>query len=531
MNKFDVIVVGTGMGGSTAGYTLAKSGLRVLFLEKGKSRFNSDFDFIKGHEAESYYYKNKKSQLDDVMRSSGRYSCVIKDNSAFFSKRFRPFIGSGDGGGSAIYGAILQRFSPEDFELTKLEPVDGGRPLESQTKWPVSYNEMRPYYKEAESLYKVHKYSKSSEPEALSEANKTVWDQLKKNGLNPYMLPVATENLDECYNNCQGFLCAKNCKHDSSKCALKPAIEGLGAQLFDECEVLELKSENKKVTHLLCNHKGKIISLSAETIVLAAGALVTPTLLLKSKNMANSSGLVGKNLMRHYIDVYQISLKAHKIPSFSQKQIGFNDFYNECGEKLGSVQSFGVHPPFEVILDELLSKTPLLLKGVVSFALRLMLPMLRGVYKNYIDNKLLIVSLLEDAPNINNCVTYKGGEINIKYRIFKKEKQRINKFRKKIKKAFSGLNVTLFKQVSENKRIAHACGTCRFGADPKSSVLDKNNKCHDLDNLYIVDSSFFPTSGGTNPSLTIAANAIRVGEFIAKKINIHDNYNKREAEI
>ena len=127
---------------------------------------------------------------------------------------------------------------------------------------------------------------------------------------------------------------------------------------------------------------------------------------------------------------------------------------------------------------------------------------------------------MEDLPYSDNrvlpAVDGPAGAVHITYRLRDQDRVRIARFRSLMKTALKPLRWRLIKQAENNQRIAHVCGTCRFGNDPKTSVLDQNNRCHDLDNLYVVDSSFFPSSGGTNPSLTIAANALRVADQLVR---------------
>ena len=133
-------------------------------------------------------------------------------------------------------------------------------------------------------------------------------------------------------------------------------------------------------------------------------------------------------------------------------------------------------------------------------------------YARFLNDKLFFASIIEDLPNGNNKVNYNNGHIEITYKLNAADNERIKIMREKVVDAFSPLPVTVMQQADNNQRLAHACGTCRFGDNPNEAVLNRFNKTHDIDNLYVVDASFFPTSGGINPSLTIAANALRVAD-------------------
>ena len=519
--KADVIVIGTGMGGATIGYALAKASLKVLFLEKGLSRGKTGKKY-EGDFAEVYGFRKNAQERRLLLKKSGRYFSTITDISQSRTKKLTPFMGAGTGGGTAVYGAILERFKVEDFAPGQFYSKVGNE-FSVPEKWPVSYAEMQPWYQQAEQLYGVKYTAQDSQkmPAHISMANQAAWQQLKQNGCHPYLLPTATDNMAGCKDNCQSFLCARHCKNDSEKCALQPAIEDYQAELIDDCEVLELISRQGKITQVRCRQGEQIIHLSADRFILAAGALATPALLLKSSNLANSSGLVGKYLMRHYVDLLAVKIKSDKkavpVQFQSQKQIGFNDLYLLEQGKFGTVQSFGSMPPVEVVIEELSESMPVGLNQAVRWGMKAIFPLMKVFYQRYFSDKLIFASIVEDLPSINNYVTFNNGQIELNYNVGAEEKQRIKILRQEVVKAFRPLPVSIMKQAENNHRLAHACGTCRFGNDPELSVLDRFNRAHDVQNLYIVDASFFPTSGGINPSLTIAANALRVADSILQE--------------
>lgn len=503
------------MGGATLGYALAKAGAKVLFLEKGLSSLTVK-NMLLGDYAETYGFKQKNADWTNTLKRSGRYYTPLYDVSSGQSKTFTPFMGMGAGGSSALYGAILERFHPEDFlpgQFYENSPESVSVPQ----NWPVSYQEMQPFYEEAESLFGVINRSSQTD-KVLSSANQFAWDVLSKNGYHPYQLPTATAGVTDCKDNCQSFLCARNCKNDSVKCALRPAIEKYQAELIDDCEVLELIVKNNRISGLICRTTEGEMLLQADQFVLAAGALATPALLLKSNGLANSSGLVGAYLMRHFVDLFAIKMQGKDISAESQKQIGFNDFYITDEGKFGTVQSFGAMPPIEVVIEELKSTLPFGLGRPVSQLMSFMSPLVSKGYAQFLNNKLFFASIVEDLPSKNNKVNVTNGKIEITYQLSAADKSRLKIMRKKVADAFRPLPVTVIEQANNNQRLAHACGTCRFGDDPNNSVLNRFNKTHDIDNLYVVDASFFPSSGGINPSLTIAANALRIaGHLLSSK--------------
>jgi choline dehydrogenase-like flavoprotein len=429
----------------------------------------------------------------------------------------------------------MERFFPCDFRPKSNYPEIGESTLPES--WPISYEELEPYYQAAEQLFRVHGTSDPLRADSaksqylpaspLHPANRELHEFLQSQGLHPYQLPLAYDQVEGC-QGCQGFLCDKNCKNDTGKICLEPAIGQYGARLLEECAVLRLEHSGDTVTGVVCLWQDQERTFRANVIVLAAGALQTPAILLRSRSpqwpqgLANSSGMVGKNLMRHYIDLFAIAPKSPAKLAGNLKEIAFNDYYQCSGEKFGTVQSFGTLPPAEMIVEQIEQDLrdgafPLAAKAFKPFK-----PLFKPVLGKTFSNRIIFASLLEDLPYLDNQVTLPeedpdSGKIILKYRIHPGEKARIERFREKIAKAFKPYNFILLKQAENNDRIAHVCGTCRFGEDERNSVLDASNRAHDLSNLYIVDGSFFPSSAGTNPALTIIANALRVADIIVQR--------------
>jgi choline dehydrogenase-like flavoprotein len=224
--------------------------------------------------------------------------------------------------------------------------------------------------------------------------------------------------------------------------------------------------------------------------------------------------------MRHLLDYHVIKPKKSPQEGDLIKQLAWNDFYITDGIKLGTVQSNGSLPPASIVSkslrDDIAHHSPLLGHIVSRF-----LPLIEIAIKASLKKSIVFVSIMEDFPHPKNRVTLgEDGNISIEYSIHEQDRKRLQLFREKIKNTLIKYSPKLNKAAQKNSILGHACGTCRFGDSPQNSVLDRHNKAHELDNLYIVDSSFFPTSGGTNPSLTIAANALRVADHINRlKIN------------
>ena len=528
-STWDVVIIGTGVAGSTLGHALARKGKNVLFCEKGLSQIDST-QGLRGNFAETFFPTPcaPSTGHHDILLKAGRNAELLDDNSTDKVSRSIPFIGSGAGGSSSLYGYAMERFFPADFTPRKHHPSASESNLPE--RWPIDYNELVPYYKQAEQLYRVRgevdpckaDQSQQFKPAPpLCQPNEELKDLFLKQELHPYRLPQACEYVPGC-RGCQGFLCPHDCKNDSTRICLKPALEKYQAHLLDQCEVVRLETNGDRISSVICNYKGQQIRLSGVTIILAAGALATPKLLLQSTSkrwptgLANGSGLVGRNLMRHYTDIYAVRPVTRKDNPGNLKELAFNDFYSNDRGKFGTVQSFGALPSATIIAEEM--EEELRQSNYAWFLpfLKLGKPILRTVITRLFKDRVLFASIMEDLPYSENKVTLTddGQRIRLEYNICVHEQERIKQFRRQLKTVFSSRPHMLIKQAENNQRIAHACGTCRFGLTPQDSVLNRNNRSHELDNLYIVDSSFFPSSGGTNPALTLAANALRVADHI-----------------
>lgn len=526
---WDVIVVGTGVGGATLGYALARAGRKVLFCEQGGSYL--DASSLRGQYGELYFPKSSAPQSRHVqlLQRSGRWHESIRDDSSPAARYSIPFLGVGTGGSSALYGMAMERFFPADF--TPGNQHRGAEGSSLPERWPVSYEDMRPYYEEAERLYRVRgtadpcrgseSFAYVAEPPHLNAGAELLFGAFRHKGLRPYRLPLACEYLSGC-RGCQGYLCPNPCKNDSARMCLFPALARYGATLLDHCRVLHLEASPNEVTGVVCSWRGQRMVLRSSLVVLAAGALQTPALLLKSRSrlwplgLANGSDQVGRNLMRHCVDLYAVFTGGRHPQQEQQfKEIAFNDFYDLHGSKLGSVQSFGALPPASVLVEGMIDD----LGHGVARAILGQVPIksvLRWLFGLLAQRSTVLATIMEDLPYSDNRVVLEPNGIGVafRYRLRDYERKRIDLFRSVMRETIAPFRYLLLKQAEANKMLAHSCGTCRFGEDARSSVLNKYNRAHDMTNLYVVDSSFFPSSGGINPSLTIAANALRVAEYV-----------------
>lgn len=498
---WDIIIIGTGIGGGTIGRALAERGHSVLFVEQGPDGPRTEQTAL------------NPGLIDPVSRLVRGFwpdpvTGVIDGQPRTF---FAP-LGAGVGGSSVFYAATLERPAPHDLDHSASHPHPTGG-------WPVNDAQMRPYFAAAEAMYCVtggkdplSDAPPLPEPPLLSAGDAEIMAKLTARGLHPYRLHAAVKYLPACAE-CFGHKCPRTCKMDGRSAGVDPAMATGNATLLDHCTVTALRGTPTRITHIEATHHGKPVVLRGQRIVLAAGAFGSPRLLLAStadwpQGCANSSGLVGRNLMFHLNEMFAIwPGRAFAGPS---KSVGLRDLYHVGGKRFGMVQAMGIEASYgEIVhyLRAMLDRSPLRrLSGLVR------LPALIGA--KVLGNAKVFVGLMEDLPYLENRVTVdpaNPGRISFTYALRPELLARRKTFRRLIRQAFAGLR-PLFLTHTPELNYGHPCGTVRYGTDPATSVLTPDCRAHDLENLWVVDASFFPTAMGVNPSLTIAANALRVAD-------------------
>ena len=521
---WDVVIVGTGMGGATLGLALAKKGRSVLYLEKGK--------FLHWGPIDQPDWPQRPMSLEEQRMFTGWWPHRLEGNTTFGKADFYAPLGCGSGGTTGHYGSQLERFGRLDF--TPKESFGHVEGTNLPEAWPVSHETMTPYYEQAETLFRIcgsqdplKPYEKLDlrTPPPLGDRDQALFDSFQDLGLHPYRAHVGYEYVPECFECTE--ICPKRCKKEAGEVSLMPALEDHGAHILPECEVLELIADKSRVTAVKAKFGNvddgyKEITIKGKTVVLAAGAYMTPQLLLKSTSggwddgLANSSGMVGRNLMMHTSDFIAVDTKEWLSPEGPRKTLALNDFYVDNGHKLGTFQTVGF--PFEspfilAYLHHVAGSDP---RWWRRFSNPL-LPMASNIAPRLFERSTMFATIVEDLPYSHNRVSLDSSTTNgmrFDYEYTKELKWRNKYFRKRVKQTLSPKHRVRFLSGRNNINFGHVCGTVRFGDDPATSVLDATNRAHDVDNLYVVDASFFPSSGGTNPSLTIAANALRVAEHL-----------------
>lgn len=543
--RWDAIVVGTGMGGATIGYELARLGHRVLFIEKGPF-LHAGFPAAPPELAqcivcsdESDEHTRQAPKASDYL-AEGLWPHRAQAKTNLGEMNFRVPVGCASGGSTAFYAAALERFSPDDFEPREKFSHVHGTTLPDE--WPVSYQEFVPWYQAAERLFQIRGtddplYPGSSsellEPPTLSARDQQLFDDFEFCGLHPYRIHVGCKFVEGC-DGCPAGPCERDCKRDAAWTCLIPALVQHGATILPNCEVTHLEASACAVEEVLCRHEGTELRLQARIIVLAAGAFATPSILLRSrssfwqKGLGNSSDLVGRNLMFHGGDFIAVSPSVQQDGKGVQKSLALNDFYFVDGKKLGTFQSLGMRLELGQVMRYLRESAEYsnawwkwLFLPKSNWWQKLVSPLVRlgamaYFYLRNFKHTAVWVSIVEDLPYWENRLypdPDSEQDIVIEYQYSDELRDRVSNFRHRLAAALGHRRLMI---LSPDNKIdfPHASGTCRFGNDESSSVLNRNNRAHEIQNLYVVDASFFPSSAGTNPSLTIAANALRVASEI-----------------
>ena len=487
----DVLVVGAGPGGATLAYALAKAGRQVMVIERGADLSRDETLRGMPPETTAAYQTAGESERRRLSAAGGRCTDTFTNEGS--GQLFVPFVGCGTGGSSSLYGMALERRYRHDFE-----------------GWPVSYDEMAPWYAEAERLYEVQG---SPDPlravEAgclapgvpLSEANAMMFGHLESRGLHPYRQHVACRRVAGC-GLCQSYLCAQaGCKRDARTVCLEPAIAGGRVRLLAEAEVAGLEASAGHVTAAVVKHRGETLRVAARVFVVAAGALSTPRLLARS-GLAQRSGLLGRRLMRHAIDLFVLALGPRHAEAGEAKELALNDYYAMPGQMLGTVQAFGMAPTLEYLRNKPGRNLWKMLGPAAVPVARLF------------ARAPIVAGILADEPSADNGVMDGPRGPHLRYRLGALDQNRRLQLRRRILRAFARYGPVRVFGTSELPALGHVCGTAMFGERPENSVLDRYNRVHEMENLYVTDASFFPTSGGVNPALTVMANALRVAHHL-----------------
>ena len=493
--RYDLVIIGTGMGGGVLAYALKDSELKILLIERG--------DFLP---------QEPENWSPEAVFDHKRY----KPNETWDDETGRPFspgVHYFVGGNTKVYGAALPRLRKEDF--SGLEHEEGISP-----DWPITYEELEPYYERAEHLLAVHGSSGEdpTDPPRRSPFPfppvphepyiADLKERFQRQGLHPSFLPMGVDLREggRCIRckTCDGFPCQVHAKSEADICCVRPAILSENVTLMTRSLARRLLTDpsGKKVEAVEVEQDGVVSLIQADRFAVSCGAANSSALLLRSASsshpdgLANSSGLVGRNYMVHNNTALMAVAPFRINPTTFQKTMVVNDYYfrgpNGWKFPLGNLQLLG-----KLQAGMLTANKPL----VPRFGL-----------KAFADRSVDWWVMSEDLPKPENrVVVSSGGRITVHWTPTNRRAHHrlIEAAKTMMKRAGYPIVLTQTMGIETN---SHQCGTARSGNDPRTSVLDPFCRAHDVENLYVVDSSFFPSSAACNPALTIAAQALRVAE-------------------
>jgi choline dehydrogenase-like flavoprotein len=514
-SAYDVIIIGTGAGGGTLARHLAPSGKRILLLERGDwlPREPQNWDTAE------VFVDNRYISPDTWYSGDG--------------KAFQPQVHYFVGGATKLYGAALYRMRKEDFG--ELRHHDGVSPA-----WPIPYEQMEPYYTQAEQMYRVHgaRGEDPTEPPAgapypFSPVShepriQQLSDDLAAAGYHPFHAPcgIMLNEANMAYSTCvrcptcDGFPCLVHAKSDAEVLGVRPALEHPNVTLLTHAQAVRLETNpaGTAVTGVVVDHEGHQERYAGDIVVVSCGAANSAKLLLASANdrhptgLANGSDQVGRNYMFHDSQAV-LALSREPNPTVFQKTLGVNDFYFSGPEfpyPMGNIQMIGKSQA-----AMFRGEKPIETKLMPTWALK-------DVATHAVDFWLST----EDLPRPDNRVTIeRDGNIRLAYtpsnptaakRLYHQFKSMLHHLRMHPDHLVH--RFAYMKSDIPLAGVAHQAGTCRFGTDPATSVLDVNCRAHQVDNLYIVDTSFFPSISAVNPALTAMANALRVGDHLLQRL-------------
>ena len=515
MESYDVIIVGTGAGGGTLARHLAPSGKRILLLERGDWLPREPANWL----AQDVFVDNRYVSEDTWYDEKG--------------KAFEPQVHYFVGGATKLYGAALYRLRAEDFG--ELRHHDGVSPA-----WPISYDELEPYYSQAEEMYEVHGEHGEDPTEAYASRPypfpavshepriQQLSDDLEAAGYHPFHAPcgIRLRETDLPHSacvrcqNCDGFPCVVHGKSDAEVLGVRPALEHPNVTLLTNAKAVKLETNGRdnEVSAVVVEREGELEHFAGDVVVLACGAANTAKLLLLSatdehpNGLANASDQVGRNYMFHNSSAV-LALSKDENPTIFQKTLGLNDFYFAgSGHEypLGNIQMVGKsqEPMFR-------GEKPGETKLAPHWSLE-------KVARHAIDFWLST----EDLPRPENRVTVdRDGKLTLAYSPTNDvPKQELHKHLHSMLGKLHMEPDHLFHRFAYMKNdipvagCAHQAGTCRMGDDAASSAVNRDCRAHEVDNLYVVDTSVFPSIGAVNPALTAMANALRVGDHLLERL-------------
>jgi len=528
----DVLIVGAGASGAALAWSLAETRMKIVCLEQGGWMDPASYPSTRmDWESESFgafgLSPNGRGRREDYPINDSESPIAVSNFNAV-------------GGSTILYAAHFPRFHPSDFRVNSLDGVG--------EDWPIDYALLEPWYDENARMMGVAGLAGDPAyppkhpplpPVPLGKLGDTLaagfdalgwhwWPSDSAIATQEYEGRAACINLGPCLTGC-----AQGAKGSADVTYWPPAVRA-GVELRTHCRVSEVTVGEDGMADgvLYFDAEGALRKQKAEIVVLACNGVGTPRILLNSRSshfpdgLANGSGLVGRNLMFHpyamVTGVFPEPLEGYKGPAGCC--IISQEFY-ETDLSRGFVRGYS----FEMIRGQ----------GPVATALSGMssgrVPWGEGHHAGYaevFDRTAGMVAICEDLPEEHNRVTLDPELTDadgipapkIDYQLSENSKQMLEHA------VARGSEVLKAAGASETSAAAplppagwHLMGTARMGSDPTRSVVNEWGRCHDVPNLFIVDGSIFVTAAGVNPTNTIQALALYIGDRIKHNLaNLFD---------
>jgi choline dehydrogenase-like flavoprotein len=516
---YDVIIIGTGAGGGTMAHTLAPSGKRILLIERG--------EFLP-READNW---NTRAVM--VERKYANADTYYDGDGQPFAPSQNHFVG----GNTKFYGAVLLRLREQDFG--EVQHADGVSPA-----WPLSYADFEPYYSRAEHLYSVHgkhgadpydppfsrEYPFAPVPHDPRIA--LLAQDFERTGHRPFPLPLGVniDSIDNAYSpfllrelyraqgrdTFDGFPDLAGLKADAETICVRPALRHSNVTLLTGAKAIRLETKvgGHEVSGVTVERNDTRETYNADLVVVACGAIQSAALLLRSASTDHPNGLgnahdqVGRYYMSHNSSAL-VAISRRPNPSLFQKTLAVSDYYFSSKRweyPMGFIQMLGKTDAHMLEGMDPVAHTRMERERLARYSVDFWLQS-------------------EDLPRAENRVALRSdGNIGLHYTPNNVEAH--ERLTATLKQLLSPLDCEeqLFDQPRymgarmSISNVGHQCGTLRFGTDPHASALDLNCRVHGIDNLYVSDSSFMVSSGAVNPTLTIIANALRVGDHLLERM-------------
>lgn len=532
----DVCIVGSGAGGGVMAAELAHAGIDVVVLERGPERTTTDFlhqDELSNMVRQDFFAPDYRETLREHAGQDakpGRYSLLAQTL----------------GGSMVHWGAWSWRFRADEMRALSR---DGAVPGANLADWPIDYAELEPFYAQAEQSLGVSGRSGSNPfemprreqypnpPHVYRPSSRLIEEGAHRLGLHPFPSPLAInsrpyEGRAKCMNGgqCAGFGCPVNAKASPLVIHVPAARASGNARFLTGARALEITvdSESRARGVIYRGADGLVREQRARQIIVAGGSIGSATLLLASRSarfpqgLANGSDQVGRNLMSHVFAYLNFEMREPSLAQFGPPGNVAIDDYHPSSAGRGFVGGAVIGEAIDPLPIVSATKSTDYLRGQRAWGAGLSRYLER--YPHYCG----MIAIGEDLPQADNRIdldpdhqdaegvplpriTCARHPNDLALARFMEERMR------EIAEAGGALKTFATEYTAARTASGHIMGTCRMGDDPRTSVIDRWCRTHEVPNLWVVDGSFFPTSGGYNPTLTIVANAYRVAaHFVAE---------------